>query len=143
MDCNSRDLPESILPNLFILANAMSKSFKRSSLLLPPANQFARVMFLQVPVCPRGGGVYPSMHGGVPRGVSARGCVCLGVCPGRCVPGGPEADTPQMLRDTVNKRAARVVSECILVPVGITWVINPIDSQTVENLPRLASKIVV
>ena len=44
------------------------------------------------------------MHGG---GVHGRGCVARGVC-GMHTP-------PQILRDTVNERAVRILLECILL----------------------------
>ena len=60
--------------------------------------KFAKVMFLQVSVCPRG--VYPSMHwlgGCLPRGMFTWGCLSRGmsaqgdVCPGGCLPRGVSA----------------------------------------------------
>ena len=61
-----------------------------------PQTKIATVMFLQVSVCPRGGGVCG-------RGA----CVAGGVH------GGGHAW--QILRDTVNERAVRILLECILV----------------------------
>ena len=66
-----------------------------------PETKFAKVMFLQVSVCPQGEGV----RGG---GVGDRGG---GVC-------GMHAPC-QILRDMVNERTVRILLECILVFFGI------------------------
>ena len=85
-----------------------------------PQTKFAKVMFLQVSVCPRvgGGGAW---QGGVcggggmhSRGVCvARGAGVAGGWWGVCMAGG--CPPPQILRDTVNERAVRILLECILV----------------------------
>ena len=101
--------------------------------------KFAKVMFSLVSVCPWGGGVVsqhapgrdgvcPSMHragGGLCPGV---GSLPGGVCPGMSTrgylgvpPPDQRSDTsPQILRNTVNKRAVRIPLECILVK----WTFN-------------------
>ena len=98
-----------------------------------PPTKFAKVMFSQVSVCPQGG-VYPSMYwaGGVsqhalgrgvfPGGLSL-GVVCLGGVYRGGIWGTPQTrgrHPPQILRDTVNKRAVRIPLEFILVK----WTFN-------------------
>ena len=81
--------------------------------LLPPA----KVMFLQLSVCPRGGGGKGGMCG---RGRSWRGAGGQGRW-GHAWQGGmrgmhapPPADTTRY-GDTVSERAVRILLECILV----------------------------
>ena len=61
-----------------------------------PQTKFAKVMFLQVFVCPQG-------EGGLHAGGSASGWVCI------------QGDPHWILWDTVNKWAVCIILECILV----------------------------
>ena len=69
-----------------------------------PQTKFAKVMFLHVSVCPqvgRGRAWQGGVRGG--GGVHGRGA-CL-----------PHMSPRQILQDTVNERAVRILLECILV----------------------------
>ena len=75
--------------------------------------KFAKVMFLQVSVCPQGGGEWACV---------VAGGVCM-VAGGACVVAGGEG-VRRIRRDTVNERAVRILLECILVinfVVGIDY----------------------
>ena len=77
-----------------------------------PQTKFAKVMFSQVFVCPRGtgGGVFPIACWDTTPRTRGRHPV------GRHPPGRhPQADTPKACWDTVNKWAVRIPLECILV----------------------------
>ena len=104
-----------------------------------PQTKFAKVMFLQVSVCPQGGGGMRGCQGGM----HGWGCAwllggmhgCWGHvwllggmhgCWGTCVVAGGHAWLPggmhgcqggmrRIRRDTVNERAVRILLECILV----------------------------
>ena len=67
-----------------------------------PQTKFAKVMFLQVSVCPQGGGVRDRG-----KGACVAGAACMARMP-------PPADTTRY-GDTVNERAVRILLECILV----------------------------
>ena len=98
--CRSRSASEIILTSITVYYS--------------PQTKFAKVMFLQVPVCPRGGGCLPHTHTSwadtsPPPGQTP---------PGRHPPGRhPLADTPlpSACWDTVKKRAVRILLECIIV----------------------------
>ena len=74
-----------------------SSSIDRISVYYRPQTKFAKVMFSQEFVCPRG-----DLHRGL----------CLGVV---SASGGGWADHPQVKWNTVNKRAVRILLERILV----------------------------
>ena len=85
-----------------------------------PQTKFAKVMFLQVSVCPQGGVCMVAPRGGV-HGCSRGACMVVPrgrawLLQGACMfaPGGHGWD---MMRygDTINERAVRILLECILV----------------------------
>ena len=97
-----------------------------------PQTKFAKVMFLQVSVCPRGGG--HAWQGGRAWGacmVGGGGMCGRGACMAgwACVVGGGRAW--QILRDTVNERAVRILLECILV-----FICGHLPSSLSEPLPN-------
>ena len=83
-----------------------------------PQTKFAKVMFSQVSVCPKG----TSQHA-LGRGCLPRGCLPGGCLPGECLLGARGRHPPEtkgrhpreILRDTVNKRMGRIPLECNLV----------------------------
>ena len=122
--------------NTIILSEGFCSLGKRSC--YRPQTKFAKVMFLQVSVCPQGGGacVVAPGGGGGHAWLLLGGCACLlggrawllpgGACvvaPGGCVVahggacmvarGGGRAWFFRW--DTVNERAVRILLECILV----------------------------
>ena len=82
-----------------------------------PQTKFAKVMFSQVSVCPRGGGSAP-LHAGIHTPWAD---TPLGRHPLRQTPvyAGIHPPAQCMLGDTVNKRAVRIPLECILVSIGL------------------------
>ena len=99
--CRSRSASEIILISITVYYSLQTK--------------FAKVVFLQVPVCPRGGGCLPHTH------ILGRhlplGRHLLGRHPQADTPRHPLADTPlpSACWDTVKKRAVRILLECIIV----------------------------
>ena len=97
-----------------------------------PHAKFAKVMFFQVSVCPRGdvcgGGGYAWQGVCVARGVCMAGGMCgkgcmhgRGVCAwqGACGGHACHAHPQQILQDMVHERVVRILLECILVYITI------------------------
>ena len=101
-----------------------------------PQTKFAKVMFLQMSVCPWGGNRRGGVHGGgacMVGGCAWQGGMCGGghAWWGACMAGGMHGRGHawwggmcgggvgwrawQILRDTVNERAVRILLECLLV----------------------------
>ena len=100
--------------------NEISPSSKFGPILFysRPQTKFAKVMFLQVSVCPHGGACVVAWWGAcmVARG-GMHGC-CRGVR--GCSRGEGCAWDTTRYGDTINERAVRILLECILV----LWIIS-------------------
>ena len=107
---------------------------------LPPANEvWGKVIFLQTSVILSGGGVLHLKGGLHPGRVYIQWGGCLH-------PGGWADPPPQALRDTVNKRAVRVLLECILVsstPCGVFTLPETDSGSDVDSDSNLNGYIVL